>query len=175
MPQYPFGDMGPVEVIWAFGVSGEEQALSPFLGPINLTLEDSIKDIQEEGLGETAVDAVVTGSKCELEVPMTRNTLAQLQQITHGSLDSHGNLQVPAFVGCSMRDQAQPIMIKPVCNNVVSIVPAEWLYIYYAYPYRSFTLTFSRDEQRKHVAKFKIFASLDSDTYGLFYQYGFET
>lgn len=172
MPTYPFKDMGPVEVIWAYGES-EEIALSPFLGPINLTLEDEKQNIEEEFFGSTAVDAVVTGSSCELEVPMTRNTLEQLAIITNGSLDAFGNLHVPAFVGCSMRDLARPIMLKPVCDGAPSVNPEEWIYIFSAYPYRSFTLSFSRDEQRTHVAKFAVFVSLESGTYGEFYQYGY--
>ena len=174
MPRYPFGDMGPVEIVWAYGES-DEKTLSPFLGTVALRLEDSIQNIEEEGFGGTAVDAVITGSEAELEAPMTRNTLAQLAVITHGEIDEFGNLHVPAFVGCSMRDLARPIVIKPVCNNVVDADVDHWIKIHEAYPYRSFSLEFSRDAQRTHLAKFKVFVSLDSATYGEFWQYGVAT
>lgn len=176
MPRYPFFDMGPAEVTWAYGVSGEEQTLSPFLGPIVLRITDAKQNIEEEGFGSTPVDAVLTGSEAELEIPMTRNTLAQLAVITHGELDGAGNLVIPAArVGCPLLDDARPILLRPVCANVPSVDVETWVLIYYAYPIRSFELSFSRDAQRTHLGRFMLFPSFDSGTYGKFWQYGLST
>jgi len=172
MPRLPFGDMGPVEVTWAPDLS-DELILTPHLGAITLRLEDEIANVEEEGFGSNAVDGVITGSVCELEVPMARSTLAQLAVITHGELDGFGNLLIPAFVGCGMYEESQPVLVKPVCNNVASTIRSEWILLYKCYPYRSFSLEFSRDAQRFHLAKFKVFVSQESATFGKFYQYGY--
>jgi len=52
MPKLPFGDKGPVQVVWDYG--GTPLVLNPVLGTVTLRATDSVSDVQEEGWGETA-------------------------------------------------------------------------------------------------------------------------
>jgi len=171
MPKLPFGDKGPVEVTWAPGESNE-LVVTPYLGKVTMKTEDGVSPVQEEAQGEAPVDAVFTGTKVEFEVPMVRSTLLQLEAMLHGSLAS-SELIISNRVGCAMYDDAQGIMIKPMCDNVPDGDPATWIYIYKAYPYRAFDLGFDRDSQRVVLVKFMVFPSQESGSVGEYYQIGF--
>lgn len=171
MPRLPIGDIGPCEIEWGYGES-DAITLAPFLGTVTLKMTDSIKDVQEEAFGEAAVDAVFTGATMELDVPMTRSTLDQLEMVLHGIQTSGHVLAINGFVGCSMYEDARAMVIKPVCDNVPSTDDTEWTLIYKTYPFRKFELAWDRSTQRVHLVGFKIFISQESATYGKFYQYG---
>lgn len=166
MPRLPMGDLGPVEIYWRYGESGQI-TISPFLGAVVLRMSDTINDIQEEGFGEAAVDAAFGGATMELETPLTRSTLDQLEAVLLGTLV--GNvLTLKGMVGCDMYADAAQMVLKPVCDNMPSVIPAEWIQLYKTYPYRAFELTFDRSTQRVFLVKWKIFISQDSATYGDF-------
>jgi hypothetical protein len=166
MPRLPMGDLGPAEILWRYGLSNEI-ALAPFLGAVNLRMSDTINDIQEEAFGEAAVDAALGGAQMELDTPMTRSSLDQLEAVLLGDLTSNV-LTLKGMVGCGMYDDAAEMVIKPVCDNVPSVNQAEWIHLYKTYPYRAFELTFDRSTQRVFLVKWKIFISQESLTYGNF-------
>lgn len=166
MPRLPMGDLGPCEIIWRYGQS-DEIALAPFLGAVVLRMSDTINDIQEEAFGEAAVDAAFGGASMELETPLTRSTLEQLEAVLLGQLNSTV-LTLPGMVGCGMYDDAEAMVLKPVCDNVPSTDSAQWIHLYKTYPYRAFELSFDRSTQRVFLVKWKIFISQDSLTYGDF-------
>jgi len=166
MPRLPMGDLGPVQITWRYGES-DAITLEPFLGAVVLRMTDTITDIQEEAFGEAAVDAAFGGATMELETPLTRSTLQQLEAVLLGDL-AGSVLTLKGMVGCDMYADAAPMVIKPVCDNVASVIPAEWIELYKTYPYRAFELTFDRSTQRVFLVKWKIFISQDSATYGDF-------
>jgi len=170
MPQLPFKDKGPCEVVWDY--AGTPLNLSPFLGTVSLRTTDGISTVEEEGYGTTPVDAVFTGTNVELEIPMARSTLAQLKTLLAGvESGEHGNI-FKAKAGCDMYTNAKQVVIKPMCDNIPSTTESEWILLYKCYPYRDFDLQFDRDSQRIHMVKFLVFVNLDSGYEGRLYQYG---
>jgi len=172
MPQLPFKDKGPCEVVWDYNGAGEMN-LSPFLGTVSMRTTDSTSDVQEEGYGETPVDAIFTGTVVELDVPMARSTLDQLIALLAGVESGGENIAIFSVKsGCDMYSDAKAVVIKPMCDNVPSTTPSEWILIYKCFPYREFDLGFDRDGQRIHMVKFKVFVNQDSGYEGKLYSYG---
>lgn len=170
MPMLPFGDKGPVELTWAYGESGE-LIITPYFGKISLKMTDGTSPVEEEAQGDAPVDAVFTGTKTELEVPMARSTLDQLAAMLHGTL-AGDVLTLFNKSGCPMYENAMPILIKPMCDNAPDPDHATWILIYKAYPYRAFDLGFDRDSQRVVMVKFMIFPSQESGEEGKIMRFG---
>ena len=170
MPKLPIGDIGPCVCIWDY--SGTPLCLGPYLGKVALRMTDSVSDVQEEGYGDAPVDAVFAGAVVELDVPMTRNTLAQLAaSIAYekmGALVGADVIRLDNVAGCDMYENAKDIVIAPVCNNRANADPATWTHIYKAHPYRDFELGWDRSEQRTHMVKFKVFPNTDSGCGGAY-------
>lgn len=171
MPQLPFKDKGPVEVTWDYG--GTPLIITPYLGTITLRTMDTISEVQEEGYGETPVDAVFTGTRVELEIPMARHTLITLETLLEGVDSGAGDITIfAAKSGCDMVSNAKQIVIKPTCDNIASVTQTEWVLLYKCHPWREFELPFDREGQRVHMVKFLVFVNLDSGYEGRLYQYG---
>lgn len=166
MPKLPIGDIGPVEVQW--DPDGTPLNLSPFLGDVKLTREDSISKVYEEGYGDAAVDGVFAGSVMEMECPMTRSTLAQLEDMLPGSSLSSNALTMKNKCGTAMYENAKALYIKPMADGVASATKSSWIHIYKAHPYNAWELGFARDGQRLFLVKFMIFVSLESGQEGEF-------
>jgi len=80
MPKLPIGDISPCVVIWDYGGAGVMH-IGPYLGTVSLRATDSVSDVQEEGYGDAPVDAVFAGTVFELDIPMARSTLVQLDHM----------------------------------------------------------------------------------------------
>jgi len=171
MPALPIKDMGPCEIVWGYGESWA-LTLGPFLGATTYKGETKVQDIQEERYGEAAVDAIMTGTVATLELKMTRSTLEQLDEVLNagGILGTAPNeyILMKNQLGCGMYDLAFPVVIKPICDNAVSILPSEWVEIYRAYPVPGWELTWDRSTQRVFPVTFKIFVSQESGQVGDF-------
>jgi hypothetical protein len=167
----PVGDMGPCEIVWGYGESAA-MYLGDYLGDVKLTMETNTADIQEEAAGDAAVDAVFMGSVMNLEIPLARVTAAQLNEVLlSGGVLGHGTgeyLKLKNAIGCDLYSLAKSIVIKPICGNVVSIDPSEWIQLYKCYPVPGMDLTFNRSTQRIFPTKFKIFVSQESGFVGEF-------
>ncbi|MCJ7828581.1 MAG: hypothetical protein MUP81_02440 [Dehalococcoidia bacterium] len=167
MPALQIKDMGPCEIVWGYGELWA-LTLGPFLGATTYKGETSVVDIQEEGYGEAAVDAITTGTVATLELRMTRSTLDQLDEVFNPVLtgivtDSRGDYMVMRNnITCEMYDVAASVVIKPICDNVVSADPLEWVQIYKAFPVPGWELTWDRATQRVFPITFKIFVNQDS-------------
>lgn len=174
MPKLPIGDIGTVEIVYDYGHdSGQaNHRLSPFLGAVKLRLTDAVADVQEEAYGDASVDAVFKGSVVELEVPMTRSTLEQLETVLPGVSHTTDMLKFSNKCGSSMYDVAVPLLLKPIRDGVVSTNDAEWVLIYKCYAFRTIELPFDRGTQRVHLIKFKVFPNQDSGYEGEYFQEG---
>lgn len=182
MPQLPFKDKGPVQITWDYDNSaGSKIVLNPTLGTSVLRLTDSVSDVQEEEWGDTPVDAVFMGSVCELDIPMARSTMLQLEKLLEhaGVINADvGEDPITKFkvkAGCAMYPNAEDIVLKPLCDNSPSTDEDEWILIYKCHPFREFELGFDRDGQRMHMVKFKVFPNADSGYEGELYQVGMES
>lgn len=182
MPKLPIGDISPCVVIWDYGGgAGKEMHIGPYLGKVALRAADSTSDVQEEGYGDAPVDSVFAGTVFELEVPMARSTLVQLDHmLTYeraagawtSSLSGTGKvLTLKNMAGCDMYQYAKQIVIAPICNNAPNPDPNTWTLLYKCHPYRDFELGWDRSDQRIHMVKFKIFPNQDSGYCG---EYGTE-
>jgi hypothetical protein len=161
--------MGPAELIWRYGES-DAIALGKTLGGIKLSMETHAADIHEDQAGDAAVDAVLTGSELTLELTLTRLSAEQLAVALNTEVDTDGggNKIVPIEnqVGCSLYSLADPIVIKPLCGNVVSTDTQTWVHIYKAYPLAGLEFIWDKDTQRTIPLKFKVFLSQDSGFVG---------
>lgn len=169
MPALPFGDIGPVRAYWCYGGSYEIE-LNPYLGKIVIRGVESGKDVQEEEQGEGPVDYVTSGRVVEaVEIPMTRSTLVQLEAALAepGDLDGTGKvLKLRNNVGCARYEDSCSLVLKPVCNGIVSGLPEEWIELYKTYPTWDWEIGFDREEQRVFMVKFKVFVCQDSPHVG---------
>lgn len=171
MPKWPFGDIGPCEVVYNYGEAGE-LIMSPFLGTVALRLSDSMVDVQEEAYGETAVDSVFSGIACELDVPLTRQEYANLSIYVPGTTHQSECVTFSAFMGCGMYDDAVEVVIKPMCDGVAETDNKKWIQIFKAAAYRDFELTFDRSGQRVMMVKFKCFIDLTTGMNGRVFRLG---
>ena len=180
MPKLPIGDISPCVIIWDYE-GGGQMHIGPYLGTVSLRMTDSVSDVQEEGYGDAPVDAVFAGTVFELDIPMARSTLVQLDHmLTYekaggawtSSLSGTGKvLTLKNMAGCDMYAYAKQIVIAPICNNVPNVDPNTWTLLYKCHPWRDFELTWDRAGQRIHMVKFKVFPNQDSGYCG---EYGTE-
>lgn len=178
MPALPIGDMGPCEIVWGYGESGALY-LGKYLGDVKLTQETNVTDILEEQNGDAAVNAIFTGSVMSLEIPMTRSTLVQLNEVLlAGGVQTSGSveyLKILNHVSCDMYSLAKSIVIKPICDGVVSTDPSEWVELFKCYPIPAMDLTYNKATQRIFPVKFKVFVSQESGYEGEFGTLGMES
>lgn len=178
MPRLPIGDMGPCEIVWGYGESGA-LTLGPFLGGVTLRMDTTVHDVKEDRAGEAAVDGGFGGSVMELETPMTRSTLEQLNEVllAGGVVASgdHEYIYLKNQIGCFMYDLAKALVIKPLCGDEVSDDPAEWIEIYKCYPVPALDLTYAPDTQRIFPIKWKVYVSQESGFEGKFGTLGMES
>lgn len=163
MPTSPMLDKGPCEIVWGYGES-DAAYLGKTLGDVKLTMETGVSDINEDQAGDAAVNAVLTGSVVELEVPLTRLSVEQLRRVLNVEEPAGKPCAVPLTnqVGCDLYDLAKALVIKPTCGGVISVNPCEWIYLYKTYPIAGLDLTFNKDTQRIFPVKFKVFVCQDS-------------
>jgi len=191
MPKLPIGDIGPCVAIWDYNqfAAGSPVCLGPYLGTVSLRMTDSVSDVQEEGYGDAPVDAVFAGTVVELDIPMARNSIAQLNvSIAYGEMgenyyvDATGTkvadadvIKLKNMAGCDMYTLAKQILIAPVCNNVPDTDPHTWTLLFKCHPYREFELGWDRSGQRVHMVKFKVFPNQDSGYCGEYHLEGLPT
>lgn len=170
MPASPVKDLGPCSVLW--DPSGDNIELNPTFGGVFFRSEDAIVDILEDGRGTTPIDAVFTGRVASLEVPMTRTSLAKLNKILPGSTLGASNLKVGTHVGAAMFASAKEVIVKPIVDNVPSVITTEWLHIHKGYPVPGFEVAYDNSGQRVFKVNFKAFPSDVSGQIGEIWRIG---
>ena len=173
MPTSPMLDKGPCEIIWGYGESGAAY-LGKTLGDVKVTEETTASDINEDQAGDAAVNAVLTGSSYTVEVPLTRLSVAQLARILN-TVASGCVIPLENQVGCDLYSLAKALVIKPLCGNVISQNPCEWVHLYKTYPIPGLDLTYNKDTQRIFPVKFKVFVSQESGYEGDFGTIGMDS
>jgi len=168
--------MGPAELVWAYGES-DAAYLGHTLGGVKVTMETNAADILEDQNGDAPVNAVLTGSVMNIEVNLTRLSIAELRRVMLVDEVAGTPCVVPIEnqIGCDLYSLAKALVIKPLCGNVVSDNPCEWVHIYKAYPLVGLDLTWDKDTQRVFPVKFKVFVSYDSGESGTFGTIGMDS
>jgi len=151
----PNKDLGPCSVIWDPDTLNIE--LNPTFGTVSFKDELVYAEVKEDGHGEAAVDAVPTGRKVELTIPMTRSSLTQLEAAIKGSVRGASNLKVSNLVGGAVFPDAKEIVVKPMVDNVPSVVASEWLHIHRTYPFDALEWVYDNAGQRVTNVVFKAF------------------
>ena len=131
MPVAPFRDLGPCVVHWDAAVLGID--LNPTFGGVKFRDTLLFTDVFEDLHGETPVDAVTKGRTVEVEIPMTRFSLGQLQHVIEGCALDGAKLTVSNAVGNAMYAHAKEIICKPAEDNVAGPA-AEWTHFFRCFP-----------------------------------------
>jgi hypothetical protein len=136
-------------------------------GGIKVKLDDQVAEIKEDGTGVIAVDAVFTGRKvADIEVPLTRFTIDQLDTIFHGASAAADILTISNVVGESMYDSSQALLIKPLINDVASVDVTEWIEFFKTFPIAKVELSYDNTNQRVAKFAFQVFPSQESGQKG---------
>lgn len=174
MPTLPILDKGPAEIVWGYGESAAVY-LGKTIGAVKLTMETQTSDINEDQEGVAAVNAILTGSIVEVEVPLTRLSVEQLATAINSEVVGDNIVPIRNQIGCDMYSLSKQLVIKPLCGNEISDDPATWVHIYHAYPVAGLDLTWDLDTQRIIPVKFKVFVSQESGWEGDFGTIGMES
>lgn len=171
--ELPVRDLGPAIIQW--DVAGTPVNLYPTNGTITFITNttDQMRDIMEDGHGDTPVDKVFGGRLVSVTADFTRFTLAQLAETVPGSTTAATKLEVPNKAGCAVYADAKQMIIKPLCDgNVISADTTEWIYIWKAYPTENWELAYNKDDQRIVPVTFHIFPDDASGNVGELYRIG---
>ena len=173
MPTSPMLDKGPCEIVWKYGESSAVY-LGKTLGDVKLTMETNASDINEDQQGDAAVNAVLTGSVVEFEVPLTRLSVEQLAAALNTTADGH-IVPIENQIGCDLYDLAEAVVIKPLCGDEISTDATTWVHLYKCYPLSGLDLTWNKDTQRIFPVKFKVFVSQESGFEGKYGTIGMDS
>jgi hypothetical protein len=142
----PNRDLGPCVVIW--DLASANITIEKTHGGVFFLDEIRKQEIFEDQQGETPVDRVTKGRLCQLTVPMTRATIAQLATFIDGGVDGTTKMEVSNVVGGTEFSNAKEIIVKPIVDGVVSTTASEWLHIHRAYPITNLNQAYDSAGQR---------------------------
>jgi len=165
------GDISAAAIIFRYGESAGEITLTPVRGTVSVKITDGLAKVEEEGMGDAMVDAVLTGTQIELDVPLTRLDLDQIELVALGVKDS-ATVKILNQAGCALYERSHALAVVPLCNNVPSTDPSTYIVFYHAHPYRAIDLAYNRSDQRIFLTKFAIFPSQESGQVGDFGSFG---
>jgi len=147
-----FNDLGPCEV-WF-----DEAKLGVYDGDVIFRETGESRPVHEAEKGVTEVDSIRVGKTVEVEMSLTRESLAKLATILPGAtLPSETKIDVyNNAIGTSRYDNAKELIIKPIEDGAVS-ANTKWLTIPKASPEIDSELMFNNDNQRVWKVVFKAF------------------
>lgn len=144
-------DLGPCSVTF------NSVDLGPAYGDIVVRFNMEDKPIYENSKGIAEVDSVLVGAKMEIEVPLSRSTLAQLNAVVPSSTISNNKMTVNSPVGVSMYDSAAELILKPLVGGVAG-ANTSWITVPHASPKADFEIVYNNENQRVYKVVFKCFA-----------------
>lgn len=152
MGQGPTLDLGPCLIEF------NSVDLGPTYGDVIFRYTEETRPIYEDEYGVSQVDEIHVGMSCEVEVPMTRMTLAQLGEvIPAATIDGTGEeMTISSTVGSSLYASAQELVLKPLVGGVAS-ADENWLTVLKAAPKVDLEITYNNEGQRVYKAMFKGF------------------
>ena len=161
MPEATLKDLGPCQITF------DSVDLGKTMGGV--TFRDSVVEVKvlEDQAGSTPVDTILTGRTIEVEVPMSRSTLAQLAKVIPGASNGGSYVLVKNQAGIARAANAALLVLQPLVDGVAS---GDALTIFLASPSTDIELTFDNENQR--VYKVKFIAYPDADNSNRLYQIG---
>jgi hypothetical protein len=150
-------DLGPVAVYW------NSILIGPVVGGLKLKIEAKSVEIKEDAYGNMPADAVFTGLEVpDIEIPIGRFTLAQMETLTKGGTLVGSVLTLANPVGEAMYADAKALQFRPLINGVPSAVTTEYVTIFKAYPITKWEIPWDNATQRIHKVAFKVFIKQES-------------
>lgn len=161
MPEAMLKDLGPCQVTF------NSVDLGKTLGGV--TFRDSMNQVpvMEDQAGSTPVDHILTGRNIQVEVPMSRSTLAQLTTVIPGSSSFGSFTIVSNHAGIARAANAAQLVLTPLVDGVAS---GDSLTIYKASPITDIELTFDNENQRVYKVMFNVYP--DSENSNRLYKIG---
>jgi len=153
----PIRDLGPCQVLF------NSVDLGCTDGGVKFRYSEEDTPVMEDQAGTSSVDDIITGNKCEVEVPLTRMGLSSLNTLLAGASGSGtdlttGAMTVRSSVGTSRYDRAQELILKPIVDGVASLDITEWLHVFKASARPEFELAYGATGQRVYKFLFKGYA-----------------
>jgi len=128
------------------------------MGGVHFRYTEEGRPVNEDQKGVTETDQIKVGvSGCEIEVPLSKSSLAILAKVVKGATRIGALLQVKNHVGVSMYDNAAVLVLKPIIDNAVSTNSETWLTMNKAYPRADFDIGYDNEGQRVYKIVFKVF------------------
>lgn len=148
MPEAMLKDLGPCQVTF------NSVDLGTTLGGV--IFRDSMNQVVvgEDQAGTTPVDHILTGRSIQVEVPLSRSTLAQLVAVIPGNSNYSSYMIVNNQAGIARAASAQKLVIQPLVNGAPS---ADALTIFKASPITDIELTFDNENQRVYKVTFNVY------------------
>ena len=160
------GDLGPAQVTWG-------NVVLDTYDKVGFTLTGVTAEVFENVFGATPVDDVFLGySACLADVPATRITITNLQQVLPGgSCSGTGTtksvkLNADISVGISHYDHGANLLIQPIIDGVASTTKG--IILYKTYPVPNFDVSFDLTTERVYAFQFKAHPGSD----GVFFRAG---
>lgn len=147
MSQSPFGDIGPVEVVFGSTTLTEN-------GSVKHSFSMDTAEHKTARYGSKPKSKIVTGNGVEVTVNLKEPSLAQLEKAIPGATLTDGVLTVRNNVGTDLRDIAEPLILKRIIDGVASTDPANWITVFIAAPEPSGELVFDESTDRSIDLKF---------------------
>ena len=146
MTMGPTRDLGPCIAEWGGTSLGRTN------GGVTFRYSEEDANVVEDQLGTDPVDKIIVGAPVEVEVPLTRMSLASLSSVlagSSGSGTSGSTMTVKSATGTSRYDRAEELVLKPVLENgSADPTTSRWLHIYKASPRANFEIIYDNANQR---------------------------
>jgi len=159
-------DLGPCQVEWGGVRLGKSH------GNVIFRYSEQEKDVFEDGQGDAPVDSILMGATCEVEVPLTRLTLAQLAKVIGDGTVLSTNLTMVNPVGVSQYDKAEELILKPIVDSTPSVTESQYLSVFKASPRVDAEITYGRDGQRVFKVIFKAYPNQTTGSVGDLWEIG---
>ena len=170
MPTFITKDLGPCAVNWDPALANLN--LNPLFGGCHFRQEDLQVDVKEDEHGETPVDKVQIGKMVEVDVPMSRSSISQLQYVIAGAVGTATKLTVSNAVGGAVYANAKELILKPIVDGVADPDTETWLHILKAYPKTNLDQAYDNAGQKTTMVTFTGFPDQSTATLRQMWRYG---
>lgn len=159
---------GPVKDLGPCIIDFNSAELGPTFGDVLFRHIVESRPVLEDQKGVTEVDGVFVGAVCEVEVPLTRTTLAKLATVIPGGSYTTGLVTVNNIIGESRYANAKVLILKPIVDGVAG-PSTTWLTISKASPSVDLEIVYNNEGQRVYKV---IFKGYPDETTGELYKIG---
>lgn len=141
--------MNPIEDLGPCQVEFNDIDIGPSFGDVIFRDTTEERPVHEAGKGVTPVNGVFVGRLVQVEVPLSRSTLATLASVIPGAVNSggeSGKVTVSNIVAQPRYANAKKLALRPIIDNVPSAT--DHLTLFKASPSVDMEVTFNSEGQR---------------------------